>query len=96
MFSRPKNRQPSPLKLSQAGDKSNITDGKPSHNVKILNVIFQYNGHDFDAHQVLGIPTGASKDTVRQAYDNAMAGAHPDSKEFFEHAYRSILRSEQM
>lgn len=89
MFNRPKTRQPSPLKLSQSGTESNTTSAP----VKELNVIFQYNGHDFDAYQVLGVPAGASQEAVRKAYDQAVATADPDSREFLEHAYRSICKS---
>lgn len=90
MFRRPKARQPAPLKLSQTGADGNIRN---QAQVKELNVIFQYNGHDFDAYQVLGVPAGSSLDAIRKAYDRAISTADSDSKEFLEHAFRAISKS---
>lgn len=89
MMSRPKTRQPSTLKLSQTDNERNLN---PIPDAKVLNVIFNYNGHDFDAYEVLGVPAGSSLDKVQEAFHKAITTCDPDSKEFLEHAYRSILR----
>lgn len=88
MTARPKPRRPSPLKLSQTDTKSN----RQADQVKQLNVIFQYNGHDFDAYQVLGVPAGSNLETVRKAYEKGLQMAEAESHEFLKTAYQAIVR----
>lgn len=60
--------------------------------IKALNVIFNYNGHSWDAYEVLGVPAGASLPIVTAAYQTALKRcAGPESMEFLETAYRAIL-----
>lgn len=60
--------------------------------LKSLNVIFNYNGHSWDAYEVLGVPAGASMPTVTAAYQTALRRcAEKESIEFLETAYRAIL-----
>lgn len=58
---------------------------------KSLNVMFNYNGHSWDAYEVLGVPAGASLKTVTEAYNNALRRCDKESVEFLETAYRSIM-----
>lgn len=55
-----------------------------------LNVHFNYNGHDFDAYQVLGIPAGSSLENVEIAFRQALEKSDPASREFLEAALRAI------
>lgn len=60
--------------------------------MKSLNVMFIYNGHSWDAYEVLGVPAGASIPIVTEAYQTALrrcTGA--ESAEFLETAYKAIL-----
>lgn len=57
---------------------------------KNLNVLFNYNGHTWDAYEVLGLPAGASLDQVRVAYEKECSKVSPDSREFLTTAFRSI------
>lgn len=66
------------------------TSNETSFGVKDLNVIFIYNGHSFDAHEVLGVPAGASLERVREAYFVSLQNSSPESREFIELAFRSI------
>lgn len=67
-----------------------LHDAPPS--MKALNVMFVYNGHTWDAHEVLGIPAGASIPLVTEAYQMALKRCTgPESIEFLETAYRAIL-----
>ncbi|MEK6555987.1 MAG: hypothetical protein AABZ31_12150 [Bdellovibrionota bacterium] len=61
--------------------------------MKELNVIFQYNGHDFDAYEALGLPAGSSSENARIAFENAKNHADPGAREFLETAYQSIVKS---
>lgn len=58
---------------------------------KVLNVMFNYNGHSWDAYEVLGVPAGASLKIVTEAYQNAIRRSDKGSQEFLETAYKAIL-----
>lgn len=55
-----------------------------------LNVIFNYNGHSWDAFEVLGIPAGSSRDRVENAFREACGRVEADSRPFLEAAYHAI------
>ncbi len=58
---------------------------------KDLNAMFNYNGHSWDAYEVLGVPAGASLPIVTEAYQKALHRNDKGSSEFLETAYRAIL-----
>lgn len=58
---------------------------------KELNVLFNYNGHTWDAYEVFGLPAGASLVEVTRAYQQVLKTADPDSHEFLETAFKTIL-----
>ena len=57
-----------------------------------LNLYFMYNGHDWEAHDVLGIPRGASLPIATQAYQELVKKSDPSTFEFYEAAYNTILK----
>ena len=57
---------------------------------KSLNVIFTYNGHTWDAHEILGIPAGAPDRLFESAYATMKLKSAPESLEFIEAAYLAI------
>jgi len=59
---------------------------------KTLNVLFIYNGHDWDAYEVLGLPAGASLTLVTQRYQELVKTAERGQLEFYEAAHQAILR----
>lgn len=67
-------------------------DYKNPEMAKNLNVLFNYNGHAWDAYEVLGVPAGASLPMVTAAYQKAVQEqvAH-QSLDFLETAYKAIL-----
>ncbi|MCB0357158.1 MAG: hypothetical protein KDD40_09130 [Bdellovibrionales bacterium] len=60
--------------------------------VRPISVIFTWNGHDWDAYEVLGLPVGSSIDEVNDAYEKALARVDEKSQEFIRKAYRSICQ----
>lgn len=58
---------------------------------KTLNVIFNYNGHAWDAYEVLGIPAGSQLRDVTAAYQLALQRTDAASHEFLETAYKAIM-----
>ncbi|MBX2987126.1 MAG: hypothetical protein KF802_04440 [Bdellovibrionaceae bacterium] len=59
---------------------------------KNLNVLFLYNGHDWDAYAVLGLPAGASLPLVTERYQQLIRHADKGELEFYEAAYQAILK----
>ncbi len=59
---------------------------------KELNVLFNWNGHTWDAYEVLGIPAGSSSIAVEAAYERMCRSVRPDSIPFITAAYEAILK----
>ena len=59
--------------------------------VRELNVFFNWNGHTWEAFEVLGIPAGSSRDIVVAAF-HASRAKSPDSTPFFQAATDAILK----
>lgn len=55
-----------------------------------LNVVFNYNGHSWDAYEVLGLPAGSSPEKVEQAYRQGLNHLDKSSHHFLEAAYAAI------
>lgn len=58
-----------------------------------LNVIFNYNGHSFDAYEALGVPAGSDMEEVKKAFSDSCAKADPPTREFYKAAYEAIVTS---
>jgi hypothetical protein len=56
---------------------------------KSLNVIFNYNGHSWDAFEVLGVPAGSSPDAIKAGYEKLLSKTDPESAEFLRTAYEA-------
>lgn len=57
---------------------------------KSLNVLFNYNGHSWDAFEVLGLPAGAPAPLVDEAYKREKARLEKSRHEFLDCAYSAI------
>ncbi len=58
---------------------------------KNLAIFFIYNGHDWEAHNVLGVAQGANMKIVTESYQKLLETSDPKSYEFLEAAYKAIL-----
>jgi hypothetical protein len=65
--------------------------GAAGYQGKSLNVIFNYNGHSWDAYEVLGIPAGSSLERVKSALEEGLKQVDPESRVFLETAFQAIL-----
>ncbi len=72
-------------------DPENVIQMK-THVAKNLSIYFVYNGHEWEAHEVLGVPAGAALPAVTSAYQKLIITSDPSTFEFFESAYQAILR----
>lgn len=61
-----------------------------SEGSRSLSVIFMYNGHDWEAHDVLGVPQGASMHEITKVYQELVKKTDARSLQFYEQAYNAI------
>lgn len=84
-----------PVAVPSKKDYSKVTlNNLPAPEIKTtrdLSVIFIYNGHSWNAFEVLGVPAGAALRDVTDAYQIALRKAEKESHEFLTCAYQSIL-----
>ena len=62
------------------------------HKSRNLSIYFVYNGHEWESHEVLGIPQGSALPLVTEAYQILIKTSDPSTFEFFDSAYQSILK----
>lgn len=66
--------------------------GPEGPRAKDLNIMFVYNGHTFDAYEVIGVPAGASFEMVHRFYQEALRREGQD-REFLEAAFLAIQQT---
>lgn len=59
---------------------------------KDLNVLFNWNGHTWDAYEVLGLPAGSSPTAVKKAFERLATSVQAESLPFITAAYEAIQR----
>ena len=55
-----------------------------------LTVNFNYNGHSFEAHEVLGVPAGCSLAMAEEAYQRELNQVNPQSADFLQAAILAL------
>lgn len=58
-------------------------------------IFFAFNGHEWDAYEVLGCPQEAGLDQVTKEYQSLLRTSDPSTFDFYEAAYLSILKSKR-
>jgi hypothetical protein len=66
---------------------------EPEAGERSLNVFFNWNGHTWDAYEVLGLPGGSSQMQARSAYERAAALADNETLPFLKAALDAIAKS---
>lgn len=85
---KPSHLRMGPLKLPPRPDREKAE--------RTLNCMFQYNGHSWDAHEVLGVPAGAPAESIQSGYESALRKATDEhSKAFVEAAYQALKQQGQ-
>lgn len=85
-----KRAQPKPTKLNlRKGNFTPVTDIDIS-NEEELNVFFNFNGHLWDAYEVIGVPAGSPMSDVEMAYIKSLTRIDDESKEILQMAYEAI------
>lgn len=58
-----------------------------------LNVFFNYNGHSFDAYEVLGVPAGSTTEEIQSAFQRSLQSHDVGSQELFQLAFAAIQQT---
>lgn len=97
IYFRAKGAQKGPTKLDMGwtgkGMQQTQNERKEREGRKPLNVIFVYNGHSWDAFEVLGLPAGSPMSAVEQAYSRALDENDIAAHDFIGKAYNAIKES---
>lgn len=80
-----------PINIQEAHRIRDQKNAQANVKLKNLNQFFNYNGHTWDAYEVLGVPGGSSLEKVTQAYQEALKSTNKESHVFLETAYKAIL-----
>lgn len=56
-------------------------------------VIFNWNGHSWDAYEVLGIPPGSTRIEINNAFKEEIAKMDEESQAFIRKAYETLMQS---
>ncbi len=72
-----------------------VSENIAKNNQKNLAIFFVYNGHDWEAHHVLGVAQGAGIKIVTDEYQKLLATSDPKSYDFLEAAYKAILNAKR-
>lgn len=89
-FMRAKRQKPQPAKLNLK--KATFTPVKEIdiNDEEELNVYFNFNGHMWDAYEIIGVPAGTPQSDVEMAYLKCRTRIDEESKEILEMAYEAI------
>ena len=55
-------------------------------------VIFNWNGHSWDAYEVLGIPAGSTRIEVNKAFQEEIQKMDEESQAFIRKAYEALMK----
>ena len=55
-------------------------------------VYFVYNGHEWEAHEVLGLKSGGTLEEATRHYQDLIKSSDPSTFEFYEAAFSAILK----
>ena len=89
--SRPK---PTQLNLRKKGHFAPVND-IDINDEQELNVYFNFNGHMFDAYEVIGVIAGAPRSDIEMAYMKMKLRIDDESKEILDMAYAAINERNQ-
>lgn len=80
-----------PLDFAQPRDVASAASTMAVGEARSLNVVFNYNGHSWDAYEVLGLPAGSSLPVVEAAYRESLERVEDSSRAFMEAAFKAIV-----
>lgn len=77
-------------KIEQTKEFELVAAKLPSN--KEIHIYFVYNFHEWECHEVLGVPKGASLQEVTEKYQQLIKTSDPSTFPFYEAAFEAILK----
>lgn len=91
LFMMSKRKKPTPTKLNLRKTQfTPVEEGIEINDEEELNVYFNFNGHMWDAYEILGVPAGSHASDIEMAYLKCRTRIDEESKEILEMAYAAI------
>jgi len=87
-----KKAEPTKLNLRKGNKPSREEAGLDFGGEEELNILFNYNGHLWDAFEVLGVPAGSGLEMIERAYEQSVNSMDRSSRELIDLAYQAILQ----
>ena len=73
-----------------AAEPNKARDVTPKNQKEV--VYFVFNGHEWEAHEVLGIKSGLGLDHITKHYQHLIKTSDPSTFEFYDAAFTAILK----
>ncbi|MEQ1721780.1 MAG: hypothetical protein ABL930_01300 [Pseudobdellovibrio sp.] len=73
--------------------KMQVLDAPKARVLGLKTTYFIFNGHEWDAYEVLGLPRDSKLPTVTSHYQNLIKTSDPSTFEFYDAAYSAILKA---
>jgi hypothetical protein len=90
-----KKTYPTRLQMKNEVPLKPLSEAATAERAVSLNVMFNYNGHSFDAYEVLGVPAGSAWEDVRSAFESSVDKMDPSANEFYLAAFNAIKNKQQ-
>ena len=85
-----KSKKPRPTRLNLRKTQFSPVKDVDISDEEELNVYFNFNGHMWDAYEIMGVPAGTPMSDIEMAYVKARSRIDQESKEILEMAYSAI------
>ena len=85
-------KQPTRLNLRKDTPLAKPEDGLDIGGEQELTVHFNYNGHSWDAYEILGVPAGSPPEVIEEAYKTSRAKMEEGSEEILDLAYQALQK----
>lgn len=73
--------------------KNQVLEAPKTRELDLNATYFVFNGHEWDAYEVLGLSRESNLPTITSHYQNLIKTSNPSTFEFYDAAYSSILKT---
>jgi hypothetical protein len=89
-FAKGSNQSEPKMSQTTTNTKDLALDADENIGERVLNIMFVYNGHSWDAFEVLGLPAGSNLATAQVAHERLILHCDKSSRELYDRALNAI------